>query len=124
MPSFNASELHTLVEDYREQKTSLVSLLQDIQTQCGYLPKEQLQYVSKALEIPLSKIFCIASFYSSFSLEPRGENLISVCLGTACHVKNGENLFSLLGRELGLDNSKETTSDRRFTLEKVRCLGC
>ena len=102
----NDSAMNALVENYQQKKISLVSLLQDIQTQCGFLPREQLQHVSKALEIPLSKLFCIATFYTSFSLVPRGKNIISVCLGTACHVKNGDNLLHMLARKLGLDRAE------------------
>lgn len=124
MASLNNDVLNTLLEEYQLHKISLVALLQDIQAQYGYLPREQLQRVSKTLAIPLSKLFCIATFYASFSLKPRGKNIIRICLGTACHVKNGEKLLHLLGRELGLEHCEGTTPDRSFTLTKVRCMGC
>jgi NADH-quinone oxidoreductase subunit E len=98
--------------------------LQEIQDKYGYLPQEALRYASDSLGVPLSKLFCVATFYSSFSLEPRGKNLVSVCLGTACHVKNGANLFTKFAREMKLDGEGGTTKDLAFTLEKVRCMGC
>jgi NADH:ubiquinone oxidoreductase subunit E len=124
MGSFDQSAIDRLLKRHEKGDGSLISLLQDVQDKCGYLPQEVLQYISRAREVPLSKMFCVATFYSSFSLEPRGRNLVSVCLGTACHVKNGENLFTKCSRELKLDGQAGTTSNRAFTLEKVRCLGC
>jgi len=124
MKSTKKSSVTPLVEQYRKDNGSLVSLLQSIQTQFGYLPKKELIAVSGALEIPVSKLFAIATFYNSFSLEPQGKNTVQVCLGTACHVKNGENLSNMLARELGLEECEGTSSDRAFTLKKVRCLGC
>lgn len=124
MGSFDQSAIDRLLKRHEKGDGSLISLLQDVQDECGYLPQEVLQYISRAREVPLSKMFCVATFYSSFSLEPRGRNLVSVCLGTACHVQNGENLFTKCSRELKLDGQVGTTSDRAFTLEKVRCMGC
>ena len=124
MKSFNKSSINKLLKAHRQEKRSLVSLLQDIQTSFGYLPREALQHVSTALEIPLSKLFSIATFYNSFSLEPQGRNTLSVCLGTACHVKNSGNILNMLGRELDLDSCEGTTTDLAFTVKKVHCLGC
>lgn len=124
MEPFNKSALNTLLKRYREKDESLILLLQNIQNKFGYLPRQAMQYVSRTLEIPLSKLFSITTFYSTFSLEPPGKNSINVCLGTACHVNGGENLSNMLGRELRLDAGEGTTSDRAFTLKKVRCLGC
>jgi NADH-quinone oxidoreductase subunit E len=124
MVSFDRSAIDTLIEKFNKGKSSLIAILQDIQSACGYLPKEALEYLSTVAGIPLSKIYCITTFYSSFSLKPRGKNLINVCLGTACHVKNGENLLERLGRELKLDDCIGTTADLAFTVEKVHCMGC
>ena len=103
---------------------SFVALLQDIQKKHGYLPKDVIQEVSRTHGIPLSKLFNIATFYNAFSLEPQGKNIISVCLGTACHVKKGESLSDTLARTLRLRGEEKTTADGLFTLKKVRCLGC
>ncbi len=124
MESFNRSTIDGFIKKYQGGKSSLITTLQDIQGACGYLSKDAITYFSTTAGVPLSKIYCIATFYRSFSLEPRGKNIVSVCLGTACHVKDGENIMSKLGRELKLASNEGTTPDRTFTLEKVRCLGC
>jgi len=124
MESFNRSFIDGFIKKYQGGKSSLIATLQEIQGACGYLSRDAITYFSTASGVPLSKIYCIATFYRSFSLEPRGKNIVSVCLGTACHVKDGENISSKLGRELGLEANEGTTPDRKFTLEKVRCLGC
>ncbi len=124
MESFNKTSLNTIIQAHKKQNGSLVSLLQDIQDTFGYLPREALQHVNTVLDIPLSKLFSIATFYNAFNLEPQGKNTLSVCLGTACHVKGGENLIAMMGRALGLDNSEGTSADGKFTIKKVRCLGC
>jgi NADH-quinone oxidoreductase subunit E len=76
------------------------------------------------LEVPLSRLFSLATFYNSFSLVQQGATVISVCHGTACHVKNGGSLTALLARELGLAQDEGTTADAAFSVKKVRCLGC
>jgi len=124
MESFNQSAVDSIVKKYGNNAGMLISILRDVQNECGYLPKDALQYVSKKLDIPLSKIFSLATFYSSFSLEPKGKNLICVCSGTACHVRHGDGIANRLARELKLGTDKKTSSDRTFTLEKVRCMGC
>ncbi|MBW1804246.1 MAG: NAD(P)H-dependent oxidoreductase subunit E [Deltaproteobacteria bacterium] len=124
MKSFSTSSINPFLKKYDSEKDSLISLLQGIQEKLGYLPKEALKHVSTKLDVPLSELFSIVTFYNSFNLEPQGENIVSVCLGTACHVKNGENLSNMIGRELKLGDGEETTHDRKFTLKKVRCLGC
>lgn len=105
-------------------ESSLIAILQEVQSHYNYLPEQVLTLLSKKLEIPLSKIFSLATFYRSFSLKPRGKNLLKVCLGTACHVKNGTNLLEKVRRDLSLSEEETTTGDLVFTVEKVRCLGC
>ena len=105
-------------------ESSLIAILQEVQSHYNYLPEQVLNLLSKKLEIPLSKIFSLATFYRSFSLKPRGKNLLKVCLGTACHVKNGTNLLEKVKRDLNLSEEETTTGDLVFTVEKVRCLGC
>jgi len=113
-----------IVQTHKDEKGTVITLLQDIQSEFGYLPKEVLLHSAKILEIPLSKIFAVASFYHSFSLEPQGKNTISVCTGTACHVKNADKLSQSVSRELGIEANEGTSADGEFTLKKVRCLGC
>jgi NADH:ubiquinone oxidoreductase subunit E len=124
MKSCNLSEIDAILEKHGTAADSLIAVLKDIQNQHGYLPQEALRHVSEKLAVPLSKIFCIATFYSSFSLEPKGKNVISVCQGTACHVKKGEEVVTSLTRALKLGSDRKTSPDGAFTVEKVRCMGC
>lgn len=124
MQSFNKASMKSLLRKQRSSNGSLISLLQAVQDAFGYLPKAALQQISADLGIPLSRLYSIATFYDSFELAPQGRNTLNVCLGTACHVKGGENLADMLGRELALDECEGTTADQDFSLKKVRCLGC
>ncbi|MFC1782361.1 NAD(P)H-dependent oxidoreductase subunit E [Planctomycetota bacterium] len=101
----------------------LVPVLHEVQRQYRHLPREVLEYVSWNLNVPLSAVLRVASFYNIFSLKPRGRHTISVCLGTACFVKGSGMLLEKIERELQI-KSGETTADRLFTLEEVRCIGC
>ena len=105
-------------------ESSLITILQEVQSHYNYLPEQVLTLLGKKLEVPLSEIFSLATFYRSFSLKPRGKNLLKVCLGTACHVKSGANLFEKVKRDLNLSEEETTTKDLGFTVEEVRCLGC
>ncbi|TET27243.1 NADH-quinone oxidoreductase subunit E [Candidatus Aerophobetes bacterium Ae_b3a] len=116
-------KVSTLITANENGTGTLVPLLQDINSEYGYLPENILKYVSTELHIPLSQIYNIATFYKGFSLTPRGRYIISVCLGTACHVRGGQKIMERLERDLGIKIG-ETTSDLNFTLEAVRCLGC
>ena len=101
----------------------LIPILQDIQESHNYLPEEMLKTVSEKLQIPLIDIYGVSTFYKSFSLTPKGENIITVCLGTACYVHGGERMVDVISRELNI-KSGETTKNKKFTLETVNCLGC
>ena len=124
MKSFKLSAIDAILEKHGPAEQSLIAVLKDIQNQYGYLPQEALRHVSEKLAVPLSKVFCIATFYSSFSLEPQGKNVISVCQGTACHMKKGDEVVSSLTRALKLGSDRKTSPDGAFTVEKVRCMGC
>jgi NADH:ubiquinone oxidoreductase subunit E len=115
--------LDEILEENRGGQEKLVPLLQDINLRYRYLPEEIMKRVAQALDVPLSHIYNLATFYDTFSLTPRGRHTIRVCLGTACHVKGGQRLVERLERDLGIE-SGETTKDLRFTLEAVHCLGC
>ncbi|MBC8183175.1 NAD(P)H-dependent oxidoreductase subunit E [candidate division KSB1 bacterium] len=108
---------------YNYNAASLIAILQDIQKQFNYLPQNLLRHVALTMNIPLTRVYSISTFYSAFSLKPRGEHLIDVCLGTACHVRGGMNIMERLERELGIKNG-ETTYDEKFSLKSVRCVGC
>ena len=124
MKSLNLSAIDAILEKHGAAADSLIAVLKDIQNQCGYLPQEALRHVSEKLAVPLSKIFCIATFYSSFSLEPKGKNVISVCQGTACHMKKGGEVVTAITKSLKLGSDKKTTDECVFTMEKTRCMGC
>ena len=111
------------IRSYEGEKGSLISILQDIQAEYHYLPREALELVARTLKIPLTRVYAVATFYTAFSLKPRGKHMIHLCLGTACHVKGAGRILEHLQNRLGI-SSGETTSDKQFSLEKVRCLGC
>ena len=112
-----------ILEEFAGDSENLIMILQAINRVYNYLPRPALNYVSTRLEIPLSQIYGIATFYSMFSLEPRGKNIITICLGTACHVRGGQRIKERLESHLEIP-AGETTQDNRFTLETVRCIGC
>ncbi len=119
----NSEKVESLIDSYIEKKEQLISLLQDIQAEFNYIPRDVLVRISQKLNIPLSQVFGVATFFKSFSLEPRGRHTVTVCLGTACHVKGGQRLVDKMERDYGLKPG-DTTEDERFTLETANCLGC
>ncbi len=116
-------KIKSCITKYNFEKKALISILQDIQEEYNYLPQEALNIVSKTLGIPLIDIVGVATFYRAFSLEPRGEHLVTVCMGTACHVRGGPNILEEFERKLNI-KADETTEDGQFSLETVACLGC
>ncbi len=108
---------------FKGEKGALVSILQTINSSYNYLPEQVLRYVSRELDVPLSLIYRMATFYSAFSLKPRGKHIVTVCMGTACHVKGAGRVMRAAEKVLGVKRG-ETTKDMNFTLEAVRCLGC
>jgi NADH-quinone oxidoreductase subunit E len=117
-----SESLTGILEKYRNDHGGLISILEEIQSIYSYLPKEALEEVSRATGRSLVDIYGVATFYSAFSLEPRGKHLVSACLGTACHVRGGPAVVEELERQLGI-KAGETTPDREFSLETVNCLG-
>jgi len=112
-----------IISRYKNKPGAVISILEDIQEAYGYLPKEVLEQVSEKLDTPLSRLFSMATFYSAFSLKPRGKHTLHVCLGTACHVRGGSRILKGFSHQLGIKPG-DTTEDRKFTLETVRCIGC
>ncbi|GAG82128.1 unnamed protein product [marine sediment metagenome] len=116
-------KVESIVDNYQRDEGMLVSILQDIQAEYNYLPKEALVELSQTLGTPLSQVYSVATFFKAFSLEPRGRHLINVCLGTACHVRGGVRVLEAIERELDIKAGR-TTKDLKFTLETVNCVGC
>jgi len=112
-----------IIQSHREEPGNLLPILLDINRRFNWLPRPALEHVADELRLPLTEILRVASFYNAFSLVPRGRHIISVCLGTGCFVNGSPRLLDRLERELGIKHG-ETTSDFRFSLEVVRCIGC
>ena len=117
------SEIDKLSEEHVGDGAALVGILQEVQREEGYLPRMTLNRLSQELDVPLSRLYALATFYRSFSLIPTGRHRISVCLGTACHVRGGQTVLNRLEQLLAV-RAGDTTADGRFTLESVRCVGC
>lgn len=115
--------LTALLDDYRGKKGNVIPVLQQAQEIFRYLPKSVLIKISEELDVPISRIYGVVTFYAQFHLEPRGENIIRSCQGTACHVRGAKAILAELQKALGLDEQNVTTPDLRFTLEKVACIG-
>lgn len=117
-----APDLESLLEHYPRHPQHLIGLLQDVQAAFNYISPEHLARICDHLGVPITQAWSVATFYKSFSLEPRGEHAIKVCLGTTCHLKGGERLAEACERDLGVARG-ETTPEQRFTLETVKCVG-
>jgi NADH-quinone oxidoreductase subunit E len=111
------------VGSYQKDKDMLIQILLDLQSVFGWLPQEVLTEISEQLEVPITQVYQIASYYKAFSLMPRGRHIIRVCMGTACQVRGSPQLLNIISAMLGLE-PYETSRDMRFTLETVNCLGC
>lgn len=117
------STVNSIIQGDRDKDGRLMLILQSINAVYHYFPEDVLRYISQELNIPLSLILRIATFYNAFSLKPKGRHTISVCMGTACYVRGSDRILSKLSETLGIE-VKDTTKDLRFTLKSVRCLGC
>jgi len=111
-----------ILDKYQRDRGLLVSILQDVQSEFYYLPRDVIEMVSGELAVPMSQVYGVATFFKAFSLKPRGRHLINVCLGTACHVRGAARIQDKLQRDLDIMPG-ETTKDARFTLESVNCVG-
>ena len=116
------AKLKAFIEENKSDKSRLMAVMQEAQEIYGYLPLEVQEMIADGMEVPLEKVFGVATFYAQFSLSPKGEYNISVCLGTACYVKGAQKLIDMLQEqlEIGLD---ECTPDGVFSLEACRCIG-
>ncbi|AGB42163.1 NADH-quinone oxidoreductase, E subunit [Halobacteroides halobius DSM 5150] len=114
--------LKKVLEGYEKKEKNLIPVLQDAQNEYGYLPEEVLKEIANQLDLSFSQVYGVTTFYSQFHLEPRGENIIRVCMGTACHVRGGGAVLDEIRDQLGVDDG-ETTDNLQFTLESVACIG-
>ncbi len=116
-------KVNAILEKYSYKVDNLITILQEIQAEYRYLPEEILTYVATALQISPAQVYGVATFYAQFSLEPKGEHIIRVCDGTACHVKGSSQVLKAVRENLGLREGENTTSDLLFTVETVACIG-
>ena len=117
-----SAQLEKILKQHDNQKANVLAILQDIQASENYLPRKTLEEVGQKLQIPFTQLYYLATFYRAFSLTPRGRHLVTVCTGTACHVKGAASILNTLERELKVQPG-ETTGDKEYTLETVNCLG-
>lgn len=108
---------------YARRKGVVVPLLQDVQSELGYLPEQAMRIVAEEIGFPLARLYGVASFYSQFYFQPRGKHVVRVCTGTACYIRGAPALLARLEEELGI-RAGQTTPDLAFTLETVNCVGC
>lgn len=116
------TDFKSFIQENKNKQGVLVEVLQKAQRDFGYLPVEVLEIVSKDLTIPLAEIYGVATFYSQFSLVPKGEFEVGICLGTACYVKGAQDLLEKVSEELGI-KAGETTPDLKFSIDVTRCIG-
>ena len=115
-------QANAILEGHPQVEASLIQVLQDVHRAYNYLPCDVLQKVAETLHVPLSKVFSAATFYKAFSLDPQGDTIIRVCTGTACHIRGAGALTDEVERLLNIAPD-ETTSDMKFTLKTVNCVG-
>src|SRR4030042_4364061 len=115
--------LEKILTNYQNNEGNIITILQDVEETFGYIPEKAVNWFSKKLYLPASRFYGIATFYAQFHLKPRGKNIITVCRGTACHVKGSERLLNKLLIELNIPPGKDITDDLKFTVEKVNCVG-
>ncbi len=116
------AKLDAILSRYEGETHDLIPVLQDVQDAYGFLPKEEVKVVAKRLNVPLTQVYSVATFYKMFSLIPKGKHQLKVCLGTTCHLKGGQRLVDSLGSRLGVEVGY-TSKDGQFSLETVGCLG-
>ena len=121
-PCSDLSMAEAILADYPAEEPALIQVLQDVHRAYNYLPCDVLEKVAEALDVPLAKVFSVSTFYKAFSLEPQGDTIIRVCMGTACHIRGAGQLVEELERKLGI-GPDETTEDLKFTVKTVNCVG-
>ena len=119
----NVFKIKNILTQHPTNRSSLIPILQDIQKELGYLPEEAIEQTSQWLDISANEIYGVATFYTQFRFSPPGEHTIHSCLGTACHVRGGQQILKQLEQHLGI-KAGQTTADGKFDLQRVACLGC
>ena len=117
-----SNEMKELLKNYSQDKSNLIQILNEVQEKYGYIPKQSQIEISNYLSIPMAEIYGVITFYSRFTLEPKGKYNISVCLGTACFVKGSQALLDRLKERLKIDEG-QTTPDGKFSIDATRCVG-
>ncbi len=117
------AELQAFIATHKDNDGPLMPIMQKAQELFGYLSMETQELIADALDIPVAEVYGVATFYAQFSLEPKGENIISICTGTACYVKGAQAVLDEVEKQLNISCGK-TTPDGKFTLDATRCLGC
>lgn len=117
------NNLETIFSEYEGKRENIIPILQKIQDQYTYLPEHLMTEIARHTHVPSSDIYGVATFYAQFRFEPTGENIISVCRGTACHVRGAPRIFEEITDQLGLEG-EGTTEDMKYTVETVACVGC
>jgi NADH-quinone oxidoreductase subunit E len=120
--TIDLAKIDRIIDDNGAAQSALLAILQDIQSEANYLPREALERVAERLNVPEGRIYAMATFFRSFSLKPRGKHICTVCMGTACHVRGAPRILDEMERTLKL-KSGETSADMQFTLETVNCVG-
>lgn len=115
-------QLQEIIDKYKNENGPLIPILQGAQEVYGYLPAHVIKHISKAIRVPVARIYGVVTFYAQFRLTPMGRNLINICLGTACHVRGGAKIVETIEKELKIKDGA-TTEDGRFTLEVIACIG-
>lgn len=121
--NFDMNTVDAVLLEYGNEQKNLITVLQSVQAQYRYLPREILEYIADKMGISLAKIYSVATFYENFSLEAKGKYVIKICDGTACHVRKSIPILEKVRDVLGVSSEKPTTSDMMFTVETVSCLG-
>ncbi|MDT8301550.1 MAG: NAD(P)H-dependent oxidoreductase subunit E [Sedimentisphaerales bacterium] len=114
--------IEKIIDRYDADTGMLIPIMQDLQADCGYLPPEHLRCLANRLDVPMSRIYAVATFYSSFRLAPKGQHDVTLCMGTVCYLKGAPKICEAIGREFQVEPGG-TTKDRLFTLQAVNCVG-
>ncbi len=122
-PLRNFQRVNEIIEEHGKSRDKLIPILQEVQKEFRYLPKEMLSFIATALGLSPADVYGVATFYAQFSTEPKGKHVIQVCDGTACHVRGSMNLIKKLKEKLNLEADQHTTEDLLVTIETVNCIG-
>lgn len=117
-------ELKAIIDRWKPEEGNLIMILHSVQEHYGYVPWNISKFLANALSVPLARIFEVITFYNYFNLEPPADYKISVCTGTACHLKGAPTIYQGLRRQLGIGTDSLYTEDRKYKVEEVRCVGC